>query len=113
MTEPTNIERVRIEQSNEVAGIVFDEVKKVWPDLHPVLDLRYGIADAVWAAGLRQVGPPIVSDAMIQKVREAIFAQSQRERGAVSGSGLYYPSIDAAINILRAAGVVTEKQDEG
>lgn len=48
-------ERERIEQSNEVAGIVFDEHKKAWPDLHPVLDLRYGIADALWEAGYRKV----------------------------------------------------------
>ena len=51
---PTDDERERIEQSNEVAGIVFDQVKKAWPDLHPVLDLRYGIADALWDAGFRR-----------------------------------------------------------
>lgn len=42
-------------------------------------------------------------DAIIQRVREAVFAQSQRERGIVSGSGLYYPSIEAARIILNAA----------
>lgn len=51
-------ERARIEQSNEVAGIVFDQVKLAWPDLHPVLDLRYGIADALWAAGYRKQPEP-------------------------------------------------------
>lgn len=51
---PTDDERARIEQSNNVASIVFDQIKKVWPDLHPVLDLRYGIADALWAAGFRR-----------------------------------------------------------
>lgn len=50
----TNEDRARIEQSNEVAGIVFDEIKRVWPDLHPVFDLRYGIADALWDAGFRR-----------------------------------------------------------
>lgn len=48
-------ERTRIEQSNEIAGIVFDEHLKAWPDLHPLLDLRYGIADALWAAGYRKM----------------------------------------------------------
>lgn len=47
-------ERERIEQSNDVAAIVFDQVKNVWPDLHPVFDLRYGIADALWDAGYRR-----------------------------------------------------------
>lgn len=47
-------ERERVEQANEIAGIVFDEHKKAWPDLHPVLDLRYGIADALWDAGYRK-----------------------------------------------------------
>lgn len=47
-------ERERVEASNEIADIVFAEVKRVWPDLHPVLDLRYGIADAVLAAGYRK-----------------------------------------------------------
>lgn len=46
-------ERERIGQSNAVADIVFDQIKKAWPDLHPVLDLRYGIADALWDAGYR------------------------------------------------------------
>lgn len=46
-------ERERVAQSNDVAGIVFDEHKKAFPDLHPVLDLRYGIADALWDAGYR------------------------------------------------------------
>lgn len=51
-----------------------------------------------------------VNDAMIQRVREAVFAQSQRERGVVSGSGLYYPSIDAARTIIAAAVAVSEPQ---
>lgn len=53
-TNLTDDERARVEHSNEVAGIVFDQVKRVWPDLHPVLDLRYGIADALWDAGFRR-----------------------------------------------------------
>jgi hypothetical protein len=47
-------ERERVQSSNEIASIVFDQVKRAWPDLHPVLDLRYGIADAVLAAGYRR-----------------------------------------------------------
>ena len=49
-------ERTRLEQSNDVASIVFDQVKKAWPEIHPVLDLRYGIADALWDAGYRKAG---------------------------------------------------------
>ena len=45
---------IRIEQSNDVAAIVFDEHRKAFPDLHPVLDLRYGVADALWEAGYRK-----------------------------------------------------------
>lgn len=40
-------EKQRVEAANQVAGIVFDEIKRVWPDLHPLLDLRYGIAHKV------------------------------------------------------------------
>ena len=50
-------ERERVEASNEIANIVFDQVKLVWPDLHPLFDLRYGIADAVIAAGYRKPEP--------------------------------------------------------
>lgn len=39
--------RERVEKANQIANIVFDEVKRVWPDLHPLLDLRYGIAHRV------------------------------------------------------------------
>lgn len=46
-------ERERIVQSNAVAGIVIDEFKLRFPGVHPVLDLRYGIADALWNAGYR------------------------------------------------------------
>lgn len=53
----TNADRTRLAQSNTVAAIVFDEIKKVWPNLHPLLSLRYGIADALWVAGLRLDAP--------------------------------------------------------
>lgn len=46
----------RVIQANEVAGIVFDEHQKAFPDLHPVLDLRYGIAESLWKAGYRKHG---------------------------------------------------------
>lgn len=44
----------------------------------------------------------------VQKIREAIFAQSQRERDQARGSGLYYPSIEAAETIIQAAGLISE-----
>jgi hypothetical protein len=56
--DPTDEERTRVEQLNAVADIVFTEVKKAWPDLHPVLSLRYGIADALWSAGFRRSDTP-------------------------------------------------------
>ncbi len=43
----------RIEQSNEIAGIVSDHVREHLPDVFPTLSLRYGIADALWDAGYR------------------------------------------------------------
>lgn len=52
-------ERTRIEQSNDVADVVFDQVKKAWPDMHPVLDLRYGIADELWKRGYRRSPLPV------------------------------------------------------
>jgi hypothetical protein len=45
-------DRERIEQSNDVAGIVADIGQK--HDVFMYLDLRYDIADALWAAGYRQ-----------------------------------------------------------
>lgn len=48
---------IQVEQSNDIAAIVFAEVKKVWPEIHPTLELRYGIADALWAAGFRRSDP--------------------------------------------------------
>lgn len=47
-------EQDRIIQSNEVAHIVFDEHKKAFPDLHPLLEMRYGVANALWLAGYRK-----------------------------------------------------------
>ena len=44
------------------------------------------------------------TDAQIQRLREAVFAQSQRERQHPDGrAGLYYPSIEAARTMLLAA----------
>lgn len=42
-------------QANEIAGIVIDVMAQVHPDLFADITLRYGIADAVWAAGYRKV----------------------------------------------------------
>lgn len=75
----TDNKRERIEQSNDVADIVFTEVKKVWPDLHPVLDIRYGIADALWAAGFRRSVVPEPSDEEAQALKAV--------RGWVRSSG--------------------------
>lgn len=47
--------RERIVQSNDVAGIVFDVMQEKTPYVFPLLDLRYGIADALWDAGYRKV----------------------------------------------------------
>lgn len=45
----------------------------------------------------------------VQRLREAVFAQSQRERDkGATGSGLYYPSIEAAEVIIRAVGLLSE-----
>ena len=52
--------RAEVEQANEVAEVVFDQIKLAWPDLHPVLSLRYGIADALWDRGYRRHSPRVV-----------------------------------------------------
>lgn len=48
-------ERDRIIQSNDIAGIVIDVMREKTPHMFPLLDLRYGIADALWDAGYRKV----------------------------------------------------------
>lgn len=50
-------ERARIEASNEIAGIVIDQLAVHRPDVFARLDLRYGIADSVWAGGYRKIEP--------------------------------------------------------
>lgn len=63
----------------------------------PLIDEAIRVLSAVSA-------PPTITDEALQRLREAVFAQSQRERSTgARGSGLYYPSIDAATTILRAA----------
>lgn len=46
-------ERQRIIQSNLVANIVIDQITKHAPHLFTVIEVRYGIADALWEAGYR------------------------------------------------------------
>lgn len=50
-----NDERVRIEQSNDIAHTVIEVAQNWAPELFVTLDLRYGIADALWDAGYRKV----------------------------------------------------------
>lgn len=52
-TEPLVQAAAKVIQGNDVAGVVIDQFRKHWPDLYPVLSLRYGIADALWNAGYR------------------------------------------------------------
>lgn len=47
----------RAKQANEVAEIVIRAVRKLDPSMYVPLDLRYGIADTLWAAGYRKTGP--------------------------------------------------------
>lgn len=47
-------EQDRIMQSNDIAGIVIDVMKKETPHMFPLLNLRYGIADALWGARYRK-----------------------------------------------------------
>lgn len=49
----TDDERTRIMQSNAIAGIVIDVAAREMPGLFVTLNLRYGIADALWDAGYR------------------------------------------------------------
>lgn len=52
---PVEDVRKRIAQSNDIAGIVIDVMREKTPNMFPILDLRYGIADALWDAGYRKV----------------------------------------------------------
>lgn len=65
-------ERARIEQSNEVAGIVIDAARQALPDLFVTLDLRYGIADALWAAGYRKHPEPEITDKVVAMVGDMV-----------------------------------------
>lgn len=44
----------RLIQSNDVASIVIQQAAEHVPGLFVTLDFRYGIADALWAAGYRK-----------------------------------------------------------
>lgn len=94
---PTDDERTRIEQSNTVATIVFDQVKRVWPDLHPLLDLRYGIADALWAAGFRRSVVPEPSAALDAIERAKAFLTDASETSEMRNRNAY-----GALKVIRA-----------
>ena len=85
MTTEEEIARSRenVELANEIAGIVFDEIKRVWPDLHPLLDLRYGIADRVIALPLlnrvRAEGAAEALESAADEIK-ATFADPDRRR---------------------------------
>lgn len=56
MPDEASVERARIEQSNDVAGIVTAAHHKLYgTDFYVDLHLRYGIADALYAAGYRRI----------------------------------------------------------
>lgn len=57
---PVEGERERIEQSNDIAYTVIEVAQNKTPDQFVTLDFRYGIADALWAAGYRKVVNPDV-----------------------------------------------------
>lgn len=50
----THPDAPRIIQSNDVAAIITQQAAEHAPDLFVTLGLRYGIADALWAAGYRE-----------------------------------------------------------
>lgn len=52
---PVEDVRKHVTQSNDIAGIVIDVMREKTPHMFPLLDLRYGIADALWDAGYRKV----------------------------------------------------------
>lgn len=54
---PTDDERTRIEQSNDIAYTVIEVAQNKAPDEFVTLDFRYGIADALWNAGYRKDRP--------------------------------------------------------
>lgn len=52
---PVEDVRKHVIQSNDIAGIAIDVMREKTPHMFPLLDLRYGIADALWDAGYRKV----------------------------------------------------------
>lgn len=100
-------EAARVEQSNDIADIVYAEIKRVWPDLHPVLDLRYGIADAIWTAGYRKSrsGVAITSEFLdkygcgyvIEKTDHG-FRYVWRETGEPDDESVWFGTESGAIN---------------
>lgn len=52
---PTDDERIRIEQSNDIAYTVIEVAQNKAPEEFVTLDFRYGIADALWNAGYRKI----------------------------------------------------------
>lgn len=78
--------------------VLWDQVPEDWDEN----DIGI-LADAVLAAGFHRTVQGEPSDAQVQRLREAVFAQSQKARRTTRDGGLYYPSIDAAKTILRAA----------
>lgn len=67
---------------------------------------RYILRNGNAVSSLSEGAP---SDTQIQRLREAVFAQSQRERNGKPGAGVYYPSIEAAKTIISAAGVAPQE----
>lgn len=57
-------EQRRAVQANEIAYTVIEVAQNKAPEEFVTLDFRYGIADALWAAGYRKVGtyPPLADD---------------------------------------------------
>lgn len=96
----------RAEQADEVADIVWTEHKKAWPDLHPVLDLRYGIADALWNAGYRKVlsGVEVVREFLDADGQGYVIEHSEhgyryvwREIGEPDDEGVWFATEPGAI----------------
>lgn len=74
----THPDAPRIEQANEVAGIIITVTEKVHPGEFVTLDLRYGIADALWAAGYRKV---TYKESIYRAIADSLDGFSKNEHG--------------------------------
>lgn len=90
---PTADERTRVEQANEIAKTVIDVAQEQSSPEFVALGFRYGIADALWAAGYRKSCLPVQGEPteLTKELRYELFegAVDSIERSATNRTQAY------------------------